>query len=130
MAETALAAARALGLRDLEAHSLNTIGVARIGLFDAEGIGELEESLRIGLEHCSPFEITRIYNNLQSCYFNAGLLVEAESALRESLARAEKLGLADVTDIALNVAAWTTRVAGGRRPSTESRPLATPPSTI
>jgi class 3 adenylate cyclase/tetratricopeptide (TPR) repeat protein len=91
-AEIALAAARQLGLRDLEAHCLNTIGVARIGRWDVSGVSDLEESLRIGRDHCPPFEILRIYNNLISCYDNAGLLEKSEAPLREASAFAERLG--------------------------------------
>jgi class 3 adenylate cyclase/tetratricopeptide (TPR) repeat protein len=91
-AEIALAAARRLGLRDLEAHCLNTIGVARIGLWDVGGVSDLEESLRIGREHCSAFEILRIYNNLISCYDNAGLLAKSDATLQEASAFAERLG--------------------------------------
>jgi len=104
MAETALTAARELGLPDLEAHCLNTIGAARIGLWDVAGISDLEESLRIGLEHCSPFEVGRIYNNLQSCYFSVGLVEKADETLRASLAMAERIGHPDTAQIAVNVA--------------------------
>ncbi len=31
---------------------------------DSEGLADLDESLRLVLEHGSPFEIGRVYNNL------------------------------------------------------------------
>ena len=93
MAQEALSAARELSLPDLEAHCLNTIGVARMGLWDVEGVSDLEESLRIGLEHCSPFEVARIYNNLDAGYINAGLVAEADATSRARLEMAQRLGL-------------------------------------
>ena len=55
----ALALATSLGLEELRAHALNTIGLGRMGLDDFGGIEDLEESLRLVLEHGTPFEITR-----------------------------------------------------------------------
>ena len=104
VARLALAAARELGLRDLEAHCLNTIGVARVGLWDVDGITDLEESLRIGLEHCTPFEILRIYNNLASCYENAGFVPKADATYADALVLADRIGAPGRADLAINVA--------------------------
>jgi hypothetical protein len=93
MAETALDAARALSLTDLEAHCLNTMGVARIGLWEVAGVSDLDASVRIGLEHCSPFEVERIYNNAAAGYFNAGLLAKAAEANRAALDLVRRTGM-------------------------------------
>ena len=93
MAREALANARELELHDLEAHCLNTIGTARVMQWDVDGLADAEESLRIGLEHCPPFEVFRIYNNLQSSYVNAGRLADAYATARAALEMARRFGL-------------------------------------
>ena len=41
-------------------------------LDDFGGLEDLQESLRLALEHCSPFELGRIYNNLAWAYVATG----------------------------------------------------------
>ena len=94
----ALALAEELALNELRANALNTIGMARVGLDDFGGLEDLEESLRLALEHCSPFELGRIYNNLACAFVAAGRLPEARemfetpsrerAALRDAIRRA------------------------------------------
>jgi len=94
LAGVALAIADELSLGELKAHALNTIGMARVLLDDAGGIGELEQSLRVALEHGSPFEIARVYNNLGAAYMRLGRLEGASSAAVARLELAERFGLA------------------------------------
>jgi len=89
----ALALAESLGLEELRAHALNTIGIARMELDDMGGIEELEESLRLVLEHGSPFEITRVYNNLAWGYVFAGRMDDAVRASAAQLETARQFAL-------------------------------------
>jgi hypothetical protein len=68
----ALEMASEFGLGELQAHALNTIGMARVSMGDFGGLAELDESLRLILEHGSPFEIGRVYNNLGFALYTAG----------------------------------------------------------
>ena len=91
--EVALAMAEDLGLGELAAHSLNSIGMARVLAGDFGGIDELEESLRLALEHGSPFESGRVYNNLAAGYDYAGRVEEGAEAAAANLELATKFGL-------------------------------------
>jgi tetratricopeptide (TPR) repeat protein len=93
----ALALAEELALNELRANALNTIGHARVGLDDFGGLDDLQESLSLALEHCSPFELGRIYNNLAWAYVAAGRLPEARGTFETRLTNARHYGLqADV----------------------------------
>ena len=89
----ALALAEELALYDLWANALNTIGMARVGLDDFGGLEDLEGSLRLALEHCSPFELGRIYNNLGWAYVAAGRVREACEMFETCLANARHYGM-------------------------------------
>ncbi len=89
----ALALAEELALYDLWANALNTIGMARVGLDDFGGLEDLEGSLRLALEHCSPFELGRIYNNLAFSFAAAGRLPEARETLEIRIANARRFGM-------------------------------------
>jgi class 3 adenylate cyclase/tetratricopeptide (TPR) repeat protein len=67
----ALALARALDHEALEAHCLNTIGVARVGAGDRGGLEDLEESLAIAERISSP-ERLRAAGNLASLVVDLG----------------------------------------------------------
>ena len=94
VAGRALAMSEELGLSELQAHALNTIGLARVLTGDLAGIEDLENSLRLALEHASPFEIGRIYNNLDSGYLAAGRLREMFATTAALIAMRERYGLA------------------------------------
>ena len=89
----ALALAEELALTELQANALNTIGMARVGLDDFGGLEDLEGSLRLALEHCSPFELGRIYNNLGWAYVAAGRVREACEMFETRLANARHYGM-------------------------------------
>ena len=82
-----------LGLGELQAHALNTIGMARVSLGDFGGLADLDESLRLILEHGTPFEIGRVYNNFGFALYSAGRVDRASELLAASLETAERFGL-------------------------------------
>ena len=89
----ALAMAEELGLGEVKANALNTIGLARIAMDDLEGIGDLEESVRVSVEHGFPFEIGRAYNNLAFALYNVGQVRRASELALAALENAERFGL-------------------------------------
>jgi tetratricopeptide (TPR) repeat protein len=95
IAREAFALACSLGLEELRAHALNTIGLGRMGLDDLDGLEDLEKSLRLVLEHGVPFEITRVYNNLAWGYVFAGRMHKAVRAFEAQLETARQFGLRD-----------------------------------
>ena len=95
IARDALALADSLGLDELRAHALNTIGLGRLGLDDFDGIDDLEESLHLALAHGTPFELTRIYNNLGWGYVYAGRLQAGRETFEAGLETARRFGLRD-----------------------------------
>ena len=93
LAEHAIAMAEELGDREWLSDALNTRGVARSYLGDPESIGDLEQSLALGLELKSARAL-RAYINLGSTLAeNAGDMVRAAAVTREGLEFAERLGL-------------------------------------
>ena len=96
-ATEALAAARQLGLPDLEAHALNTLGIALVITGDLDGIAQLEESVRIALDHAAPLEIGRIYNNLIAGYQRSGRLEEAVAMAEVLLDLTQRVGMPSET---------------------------------
>jgi class 3 adenylate cyclase/tetratricopeptide (TPR) repeat protein len=82
-----------LGLGELQAHALNTIGMARVSMGDFGGLADLDESLRLILEHGSPFEIGRVSNNLGFALYTAGRVERASELIAAALENAERFGL-------------------------------------
>jgi class 3 adenylate cyclase len=80
-----------LGLEEVRAHALNNIGTARASSGAVEGIGDLEQSIKISEEIGSP-ESLRGYNNLFASNVSLGRLDEAAAALRAGLPVAERFG--------------------------------------
>jgi DNA-binding SARP family transcriptional activator len=93
MASTALGMAEELGRDELKAHALNTIGMTRVVAGDPAGIEQLEASLDLALEHGSPFELGRVYNNLRAGYEAVGRPKEASATLAAWLEMQERYGL-------------------------------------
>ncbi|CAN5796254.1 hypothetical protein BH20ACT14_BH20ACT14_00320 [soil metagenome] len=94
VAGEALVMAKKLERTELTAHVLNTVGLTRVMTGDPAGIEELEESLRLALEHGSPFEIGRVRNNLAVSYWIVGRVDEADAAAAARLEMAERFRLA------------------------------------
>ena len=90
----ALAMAEELGLEELQAHALDNIGVARIGLGDNGGIADLERSIEIA-DRINSIESARAYGNLASALDDLGQLERSWELLREGRLRAERFGLDD-----------------------------------
>jgi tetratricopeptide (TPR) repeat protein len=72
LAREALALAEALGLQDLRADTLVTLGTARWNDGDAEGVADIEEGLRIATEHNALSAAQRAYTNLASVAADRG----------------------------------------------------------
>jgi DNA-binding CsgD family transcriptional regulator/tetratricopeptide (TPR) repeat protein len=75
----ALEAAVAVGASAYEAHALNTLGCARVGLGDTGGLADLEQSLRIAAEIDDLWGLARGYTNLT---FSLMLLGRFEDVVR------------------------------------------------
>jgi class 3 adenylate cyclase/tetratricopeptide (TPR) repeat protein len=93
VAREALALSEELGLEELRANALSTIGLARLGKGDFGGLDDLEDTQRVTLEHGSPDEILRGYNNLAWSYALAGRWTRASESWAAQLAAARELGL-------------------------------------
>jgi class 3 adenylate cyclase/tetratricopeptide (TPR) repeat protein len=90
----ALAMAEELGFEELQAHALDNLGVARIGLGDNGGIADLERSIEIA-DRINSIESARAYGNLASSLDDLGQLERSGELLREGRLRAERFGLDD-----------------------------------
>jgi tetratricopeptide (TPR) repeat protein len=91
--EDAVAAARELGVRDLEARALNSLGVARIHRGDRDGLADIERSLTLAEEIVSPVDISRAHGNIASMTFGFGDVERSFQAHVAALAAAERWGL-------------------------------------
>ncbi len=93
-ANDALAAARAVGARDIEGHALNTRGIGRstLGEID-EGIEDIRVALEIAEEVGSVDDIGRAHANLVFVLDVAGRLEEAVEAAWVGVHTSERLGL-------------------------------------
>ena len=90
-AEEALELAEALGLDDLRAHTLSTLGFSRVMTGDLEGLRELRESVEVAALANSP-QVARGYNNLASVTAELGDLPRAFELYAESRRVAERFG--------------------------------------
>ena len=86
-----------LGLDDLRAHALNSIGISRMTLGDAKGIEDAERAVAISLEKNLP-EGARGYGNLAEMAANyLGDLPRAFALRSEGRSLAERFGLVGMT---------------------------------
>ncbi|HJW09348.1 MAG TPA: LuxR C-terminal-related transcriptional regulator, partial [Holophagaceae bacterium] len=83
--EAAIALARALGDREIEAYALNSVGASRARILRNGDWRELEESLRIALEAGLEEHASRAYTNLMAGALYLGDLALAERWMREGL---------------------------------------------
>ncbi|HEU4448462.1 MAG TPA: AAA family ATPase [Gaiellaceae bacterium] len=97
-AEEAVACARAavqlaeeLSLEDLRAHSLSTLGFARVMTGDLDGLADLRESVELAARASSP-QAARGYNNLASVTADLGDLVQAFELYEKSRQAAARFG--------------------------------------
>jgi len=84
--EAAIALSRSLHNREIEAHALNNVGTARAQNEAAEGLAEIEQSLRIALAEGLEEHVARAYTNLATSLLRLGDLERGERWLREGLA--------------------------------------------
>jgi hypothetical protein len=87
----ALSIAERLGLDDVRAHVLNTVGCARFQIGDADGLADLERSIEIALAS-SPHMAPVAYNNLGQMLGVGGDLRRDEELRLEAAALAERFG--------------------------------------
>jgi class 3 adenylate cyclase/tetratricopeptide (TPR) repeat protein len=87
----ALLIAEELGLEELCAFVLNSVGSARANEGDLGGLADLERSLEIALAINSP-ESIRSYNNLASVYEQVGEVAKAAELYAEGVRISERLG--------------------------------------
>ena len=90
LAEEALELALALDLEELQAHALNTRGIARCLSGDLSGIEDLEQSMAIAPRYS--FELMRAMNNLSAIYIGLGDLERGYDLVERSLEEARRLG--------------------------------------
>jgi tetratricopeptide (TPR) repeat protein len=88
----ALSLAEELGLDDLRAHALNTIGVARGDMGDPGGFDDLEESIEIASRGNFVSDLLRGHNNRQALYFLYGEIARARAAEEITLELARHYG--------------------------------------
>lgn len=93
LARRGLGMAEKLGLRESQAHLLNTLGVCELTAGDLEGLERIEESVAISLDAGEPEAIGRAYNNLVSSLVDLGRPVRAAAVAEEGLEAARGLGL-------------------------------------
>jgi tetratricopeptide (TPR) repeat protein len=91
-----LTMAEGLGLEDVFASVLVSIGVARTSLGDVGGLGDLARSLEFA-ERTGPAEVARSHFNLGSAYANLGELERAFGHYAKGAEAARKLGDPAVT---------------------------------
>jgi DNA-binding NarL/FixJ family response regulator len=92
LADQALATARAVSTRDVEAHALNTLGacVGELRGFD-EGMALVLQSLEIAQELTNPEDLNRAYTNLTNMMLETGRFEEAASMMFDCAAVGEDL---------------------------------------
>jgi tetratricopeptide (TPR) repeat protein len=88
----ALVLAEELGLEDLRAHALNTIGVSRADMGDRGGLDDLEESIEIASRGNFVSDLLRGHNNRQAIYFLYGEIPRARAAEEVTVALARHYG--------------------------------------
>jgi hypothetical protein len=71
-----------LDLDEMRGNALNTLGIARVSMGDVDGLEDLEESLRLAVEHGSQLEIARTANNLGVMSLIAGRSARGLEVLR------------------------------------------------
>jgi class 3 adenylate cyclase len=87
----ALAMAEELGLDEVRANALDTIGVLRVGTGDEGGIEDIERSISIALAANSA-ECVRGYSNLAGSWYQLGQVRRGSEVDEEALRAAERFG--------------------------------------
>jgi predicted ATPase/class 3 adenylate cyclase len=111
IAEAALAMAEALGLGELRAHALATLGMAKRDLDDPSASEDLERALQIALENDSPVA-SSIVNNLAVHALLDGDLLRTEELYLEAFRLAERFGDAQSARFIRANLVWTDFMRG------------------
>ena len=90
--QRAFAIADRLGLEDVRAHALNTLGLARVHVGDPEGVRDLEHSLEVARRIQSSPLVLRGYNNLIAAFDHLGETASAVAVRDEAIREAERFG--------------------------------------
>ena len=90
----ALRMAEELGLAELQAHALDSIGAARAAIGDLRGLRDLEQSIAIAVE-LNSLESVRGYVNLGTCLAELGDLERAFELYAQGRQAAEGFGVPD-----------------------------------
>ena len=91
LARAALAIADELGLDELRAHALTTVGMSKRDLGDSSGLGDMEHGLEVALAIDSPVAATTV-NNLAVYATIDGDLPRSEELYHEAMRLAERYG--------------------------------------
>jgi len=94
VARQALAMAEELDLAELQAQSLDNLGLSRLNSGDLEGFRDLERSIEIA-DAINSVESARAYGNMASSLADMGELERSWKMLAEARRRAERFGLED-----------------------------------
>jgi class 3 adenylate cyclase/tetratricopeptide (TPR) repeat protein len=93
LAGAALAVVEDAGDEAMRAHVLHTSGYSRVLTDDFSGIVDLEESLAVGVEHVSSWDLARFYNNTGNAYLHMGEIQRSTELVHTNLEHARRLGL-------------------------------------
>ncbi|MFY9580843.1 MAG: AAA family ATPase [Gaiellaceae bacterium] len=91
LGEQALGMAESLGLDEIRAHALNSIGSAKFHFRDATGLDDLEASAEIARAIRSP-EAARALNNIGALVWGDGDLSRARQAIEEAIRLGDEYG--------------------------------------
>ena len=92
LARAAFSLADEAGDDETAAVALNTIGMTRVLLGDADGIDELEESVERAARGGSVFHLHSALNNLANSLWQVGRLAEGSARIHEARALCERYG--------------------------------------
>jgi class 3 adenylate cyclase/tetratricopeptide (TPR) repeat protein len=90
--EQAIALAEQLGLDDLRAHSLNSIGMAKGAMGDAAGAAALEQSAELATRINAVADVLRASNNLAAFHYLHGDFPRCEAIASETIEQAHRYG--------------------------------------
>jgi class 3 adenylate cyclase/tetratricopeptide (TPR) repeat protein len=96
-----------LGLAELEAHALATIGTAKMHLRDPSGPSDLERSLEIAVAANSPEAATILVNQAVDAFVQRGDLIREDELLAEAHRVAERFGDRDTVRFSRGDRIWT-----------------------
>jgi len=96
--ERAIAIAKEIGDEEVRCHALNNIGAVQVPYSAQKGIGLLQESLNIALEHAYHEHAARAYTNLGSTCTTTRNFDFAEKAMDEGIAYCKRLDLGSWAD--------------------------------